>query len=142
MENVNGGIASKWNFLNFQGPNISATMMEFTTPPSYGSGVVNVGAISDDSSVILASASGESSFPTMKKDTEVDWDEPTSLKYVWKGKDAQGRDVTASLETPTGPRLDRMDVMMEVPAFVKKIVSGAVGTRPYIYQVSCASQQK
>ena len=72
----------------------------------------------------------------MKKDTEVDWDEPTTLKYVWRGKDAEGKEVTAMLEAPSGPRLDRVDVLKEVPAFVKKIVSGAAGTRPYIYQVS------
>lgn len=134
--------AAKWNFLTFQGPNISATMMEFTTPPSYGSGVVNVSGIVDDKSIILASASGESSFPTMKKDTEVDWDEPTSLKYIWRGKNSEGKDVTASLEAGTGPRLDRVDVLKEVPAFVKKIVGGAVGTRPYIYQFSGKHKMK
>ncbi|KAF8438722.1 oxidative stress survival, Svf1-like protein [Terfezia claveryi] len=128
--------ASKWNFVNFQGPNISAVMMEFTTPPSYGSGVVNVSGISNDTTIIVASASGESSFPTMKKDEEVDWDEPTTLKYVWKGKNTEGKEVTATLEAPSGPRLDRVDVLKEVPAFVKKIVSGAAGTRPYIYQFS------
>ena len=109
-------------------------MMEFTTPPSYGSSVVNVSGIASETEIIVASASGESSFPTMKKDVEVDWDEPTSLKYIWRGKDAQGRDVIATLEAESGPRLDRVDVLAEVPAFVKKIVSGAAGTRPYIYQ--------
>jgi len=128
--------AAKWNFVNFQGPNISATMMEFTTPPSYGSSVVNVSGIVTDTGVIVASASGESSFPNMKKDTEVDWDEPTSLRYLWQGKDTKGRNVMATLEAECGPRLDRMDVLAEVPVFVRKIVSGAAGTRPFIYQFS------
>jgi len=132
------GSASKWNFVNFQGPNISAVMMEFTTPPSYGSGVVNVSGISNDTTIIVASAGGESSFPTMKRDEEVDWDEPTTLKYIWRGKNAEGKEVMATLDALSGPRLDRVDVLNEVPAFVKKIVSGAAGTRPYIYQVSLA----
>ncbi len=34
-----------------------------------------------------------------------------------------------------GPRIDRVDIMAEVPKFVKQIVAGAAGTRPYIYQV-------
>ena len=29
-----------------------------------------------------------------------------------------------------------VDVMAEVPAFVKQIVAAAAGTKPYIYQVS------
>lgn len=128
--------AARWNFLNFQGPNISATMMEFTTPPSYGSTTVNVSGIASSDKLILASANGESSFPATKHDPEVDWNEPTKFKYVWRGKDAEGRDVTATLEADSGPRLDRVDVLKEVPAFVKKIVGGAVGTRPYIYQFS------
>ena len=128
-------VASKWNVLNFQGPNVSAIMMEFTTPPSYGSQTVNVSGIVDDNEIIVASASGDSSFPAMQRDTEVNWDEPTKFKYTFRGKDGKGRDDLATLEADAGPRLDRVDVLKEVPAFVKKIVSGAAGTRPYIYQV-------
>ena len=41
----------------------------------------------------------------------------------------------AVIEGPLDQRLDRIDVMAEVPGFVKKIVGAAVGTKPYIYQV-------
>ena len=33
-----------------------------------------------------------------------------------------------------GKRRDRIDVMAEVPGFIKKIAETAAGTRPYIYQ--------
>lgn len=46
--------ASKWNFIDFQGPNYSAVLMEFTTPPSYGSTVVNVGGIVSKDKIITA----------------------------------------------------------------------------------------
>jgi hypothetical protein len=43
------------------------------------------------------------------------------------------------LAGPLGDRLDRVDIMAEVPGFVKNIVAAAVGTKPYIYQ-ACARQ--
>lgn len=46
-----------------------------------------------------------------------------------------GQAVEAVLETDFEDRLDRIDVMAEVPGFVKQIVAGAAGTKPYIYQV-------
>ncbi|KAI5807262.1 oxidative stress survival, Svf1-like protein [Peziza echinospora] len=134
--------ASKWNVLNFQGPNVSAIMMEFTTPPSYGGQTVNVSGIVDDNEIIVASAAGDSSFPAIQRDKEVEWDEPTKFKYTFRGKDGKGRDVLATLEADAGPRLDRVDVLKEVPAFVKKIVSGAAGTRPYIYQYTAKQKLK
>ena len=56
----------------------------------------------------------------------------------WKsqnGTTKDGKPVEAVLEGGLGDRLDRIDVMGEVPAFVKNIVAAAAGTKPYIYQV-------
>ena len=38
------------------------------------------------------------------------------------------------MDSNLGTYTDRVDVMAEVPGFVKKIVAGAAGTKPYIYQ--------
>ncbi|KAF4126651.1 Survival factor 1 [Geosmithia morbida] len=126
--------AARWNFLDFQGPNYSAVMMEFTTPPSYGATLVNVGAVLKDGKVVTAGSANKVTHTSAKKDEESEWPEPTSVRYVWSGKDADGNDVEAVLEDSLGPRIDRVDVMAEVPGFVKKIVAGAAGTKPYIYQ--------
>ena len=40
----------------------------------------------------------------------------------------------AELKGSLGLRLDRIDVMGEMPKFVKQIVAGASGAKPYIYQ--------
>jgi len=40
----------------------------------------------------------------------------------------------ASLDAALGRNVDRVDVMAEVPSFVKNIVAGVAGTKPYIYQ--------
>jgi hypothetical protein len=129
--------AAKWNFVNFQGPNISAVMMEFTTPPSYGSTVVNVGGLVKDGEIICAGSSNSAAHKKIKGDPENDWPEPESVKFEWKGKTKDGKDVDGILEGPLDERLDRVDVMAEVPGFIKQIVAGAAGTKPYIYQV-CA----
>ncbi|KZF19333.1 oxidative stress survival, Svf1-like protein [Xylona heveae TC161] len=130
--------AARWNFVNFQAPTYSAIMMEYTTPPSYGSTVVNVGAIVKDGEIILANASGTASHTEIKGDAEADWPEPSAVKFNWKGTNKDGKEVTAELAGPLGQRLDRVDVMAEVPGFVKMIVGSVAGTRPYIYQYAPA----
>jgi Svf1-like C-terminal lipocalin-like domain len=114
-------------------------MMEYTTPASYGSTVVNVGGLVRDGEIICAGSSNSAEHTETKADTVNDWPEPTAVKFNWSGKTKDGKEVTAELAGPLGDRLDRVDIMAEVPGFVKNIVAAAVGTKPYIYQ-ACARQ--
>ncbi|KAI1337430.1 oxidative stress survival, Svf1-like protein [Xylariaceae sp. FL0016] len=126
--------AARWNFADFQGPTYSAVLMEFTTPPSYGTSVVSVGGLVKDGEIITAGSSATATHIKTKQDTENDWPEPTETKFLWTGSTEDGKSVEAVFEGTMGERQDRIDVMAEVPGFVKKIVAGAVGTKPYIYQ--------
>ncbi|KAH6635703.1 oxidative stress survival, Svf1-like protein [Chaetomium sp. MPI-SDFR-AT-0129] len=126
--------AAKWNFCNFQGPTHSAILMQFTTPPSYGSTVVNVGVIAKDGEIIVGGCKSNATHLETKSDGENDWPEPTTVKYTWTGETKDKKPVDAFIEGNLEDRLDRIDVMAEVPGFVKKIVAGASGTKPYIYQ--------
>jgi len=128
--------AAKWNFVNFQGPTYSAIMMEFTTPPSYGSTVVNVGGIVKDGEIVYAGTSNTATHTEVKGDPDNDWPEPAAVKFTWNGSTKDGKAVEALLEGSLGSRLDRVDVMGEVPGFVKTIVANAAGTKPYVYQYS------
>lgn len=127
--------AARWNFVAFQGPTLSAVMMEYTTPPSYGSTVVNVGGILRDGEIVLAGCNSTATHTSTKADSENDWPEPATIKFEWTGTTKDGKPVEAVIEGALEDRLDRIDVMAEVPGFVKKIVAGAAGTKPYIYQV-------
>lgn len=127
--------AAKWTFANFQGSRYSAVMMEYITPPSYGSTVVNVGGLIMDGQIIVAGSSNSAVHTKVKGDPENDWPEPEDIRFEWNGKTKGGETVLAVLEAPLGERLDRVDVMAEVPGFVKNIVAAAAGTKPYIYQV-------
>ncbi|KAK7719336.1 putative cell survival pathways protein [Botryosphaeria dothidea] len=126
--------AARWNFVNFQSPTYSAVMMEYTTPPSYGSTNVSVGGIATDGKIIFAGAHNTATHTEKKQDAENEWPEPLAASYVWDGKTLDGKDVHADLAGSLGPRVDRVDVMAEVPGFVKAIVASAAGTKPYIYQ--------
>lgn len=110
--------------------------MEFTTPPSYGSSVVNVGGLAQDGKIICAGASNSATHTEEVNDSETDWPEPTAVKFRWAGETKEGKSVAAEVEGKLGTRLDKIDVMAEVPGFVKMIVGGMVGTKPYIYQVN------
>lgn len=112
--------------------------MEYTTPPSYGQTVVNVGGIVKDGEIIFAGASPstKATHTEVKGDKDNDWPEPGAVAFTWDGKSQQGKEVRAQLQGSLGPRIDRVDVMGELPKFVKQIVAGAAGTKPYIYQFS------
>ena len=127
--------AAKWNFVDFQGENYSAVMMEYTTPASYGSTVVAVGAIVKDGEILIGGSDNKVTHTAFNEDKENEWPEPSAVKYEWTGKTKDGKEVKAVLEGPLEKRLDKVDVMAEVPKFVKQLVAGAVGTKPYIYQV-------
>ncbi|GAB7338681.1 hypothetical protein MBLNU457_5406t1 [Dothideomycetes sp. NU457] len=121
--------AATWNFVNFLSPTYSAIMMEFVTPPSYGSTTVNVGGIVTDGKILYAGTNNTAKHTDVKPDPDNGWPEPTAAKFTWSGNG-----VEAVLEGPYGKRVDRVDIMAEVPGFVKQIVAGAAGTKPYIYQ--------
>ncbi|KAI0152494.1 oxidative stress survival, Svf1-like protein [Hypoxylon sp. NC0597] len=126
--------AARWNFINFQGPTYSAILMEFTTPPSYGTTVVTVGGLAKDDEIITAGCNCSATHLKTKQDSENDWPEPTEIRFTWSGSTKDGKAVEASLDCSLGDRIDRIDVMAEVPGFVKNIVAAAAGTKPYIYQ--------
>ncbi|KAI9045210.1 survival factor 1 family protein [Aspergillus affinis] len=128
--------ASRWNFVNFQTPSYTAVMMEYTTPPSYGSTVVNVGAILKDGEIVYAGVDNSATHTEVTQDPESEWPEPKSIKWVWDGKSKDGKEVSAHLEGAVGKRLDRIDVMAEVPGFIKSIAGSVAGARPYIFQYS------
>ena len=109
--------------------------MEYTTPPSYGSTVVNIGGIIQDGEIICAGSANSAEHTEVKDDPENDWPEPSSVKFCWSGTTKDGRSVSAELAGSLGQRLDKVDVMSKVPGFVKSIVGGVAGTKPFIYQV-------
>ncbi|KAH7116044.1 oxidative stress survival, Svf1-like protein [Dendryphion nanum] len=127
--------AARWNFASFHSATYSAIMMEFTTPLSYGSTVVRVGAIASDGKLLFAGTSGNVKHTASKEDPQTLWPEPSAIDYHWEGKTADGKDASANISTAV-TRADRVDVMAEVPGFVKAIVASAAGTKPYIYQIS------
>jgi hypothetical protein len=110
-------------------------IMEYTTPPSYGSTVVSVGGVAKDGEIISAGSSNSVAHVETAQDSENDWPEPKAIKFEWNGKSKDDKPVHAVVEGPLGERLDRVDVMAEVPGFLKAIVGSVAGTKPYIYQV-------
>ena len=109
-------------------------MMEFTTPRSYGSTVVNVGGIATDGKLLFAGPAGPATHTQIVGDPEPGWPEPGAANYKWTGVGKDGKPIQAQLGGSLGSRMDRIDVMAEVPKFVKAIIASAAGTKPYIYQ--------
>ena len=109
--------------------------MDYTTPPSYGLTVVNVGGIAVDGKILCGGSDNTAQHTKIKADSQNDWPEPEEVKFTWNGKSKDGEVVAAVVEGSFGERLDKVDVMEKVPGFIKTLVGGVVGTKPYIYQV-------
>jgi hypothetical protein len=120
--------------MTFQADEYSAIMMEFITPPSYGSTSVIVGGIVKDGAIVHAGATNSITHLESKDDPETYWPEPVAIEYKWESSDAT---YIAELSGPIGERTDRVDVLYHIPGIIKSLVGGVVGTRPFIYQVSC-----
>ncbi|CAK9438749.1 uncharacterized protein LODBEIA_P29730 [Lodderomyces beijingensis] len=116
--------ASSWNFLNYQGDEYSAVVMEFTTPKSYAKTRVNIGILVKGDEIVEASIDNE----VIHEDPRTNdiWPVPQKITF----KFPHGGALTAQLEH----LVERVDVMAEIPQFVKNLVSNISGAKPYIYQ--------
>lgn len=130
--------ARRWNFANFQGSKLSATMMEFTTPESYGSTTVNVGGIAMNGKILCATIDNVAEHVATEIDQDTEWPEPKRIKFEWRGVTAEQIEprikVHAIIEQELTRRLERVDVLAEIPPWLKKIAHGVSGTKPFIYQ--------
>ncbi|KAH3672285.1 hypothetical protein WICMUC_004380 [Wickerhamomyces mucosus] len=125
--------AASWNFLNFHSENYSAVAMEFTTPKSYASTKVSLAFVSNDEGIILTSVNNDLKHEKQKIDEEVGWNVPQAVQFNFHGISPSDDSVEAKISGDLN-LIERVDVMSEIPAFVKNIVSGVAGTKPYIYQ--------
>lgn len=105
-------------------------MMEFTTPPSYGSSKVTIGGIAQDGKIIHAGGQEPVQHTSTKTDFETQWPAPEAAKFEWK---ADGKTV-AAISGSILPQADRVDVLAQIPSFLKMIIAQAANTKPFIYQ--------
>lgn len=135
--------AATWNFLNYHSKDHSVVVMEFTTPKSYATTKVSVAIISNNEKVIATSIDNEVIHEKTHVDEEIGWPEPNAITFKLNGIDTAATDEEIKSQTfkkfntkVSGDLtlIERVDVMNEIPTFVKNIVSGVVGTKPYIYQ--------
>lgn len=119
--------AATWDFLNYQSENYSAVVMEFTTPPSYGTTKVSLGMVlNSKGEVLVASKNIDTKHLNDKQDEESGWEVPQEISYDFDNK--------VQIKGELKNLIERVDVMAEIPGFVKSIASAASGTKPYIYQ--------
>ncbi|CDR46496.1 CYFA0S23e01574g1_1 [Cyberlindnera fabianii] len=134
--------AATWNFLNFHGEKLSCVLMEFTTPKSYASTKVTLAFVANDEGIVCASINNDSLHQKIQPDEEVGWPKPSAIEFDIHGVDpaatdaevAEGKKTVEAKVSGDLTLIERVDVMAEIPQFVKNIVSGVAGTKPYIYQ--------
>ncbi|AET37555.1 Svf1p Ecym_1320 [Eremothecium cymbalariae DBVPG len=133
--------ARSWNFLNFHSEEYSVILMEFTTPKSYENTEVSIGILCDKNSVLAVTVDNKVEHLDASVDS-VGWPVPKAISIDFQGVSASITDneidtapkISANMEGQLSCLVERVDVMAEIPNFVKNIVSGVAGAKPYIYQ--------
>ncbi|KAG1308003.1 hypothetical protein G6F64_006367 [Rhizopus arrhizus] len=132
-------IASNWNFINFQSKEASIGMMQFQTTKQYGSVNINQGSLVLNGKLICVSVDNHVELMDLEKDSETEYDIPKRVKLTWKGKtikEEEGdeiKDVTIVMVVDIKNLIDKIDVLAEIPYFIRKFVQTFV-VKPYIYQ--------
>lgn len=125
--------AKAWNFLNFQSETYAAVQMEFTTPRSYASTKVNIAILATNDKILSCSINNSIVHEQAKVD-EVGWPVPKAITFNFDGVDADNKPVVGKVSGDLTNLVERVDVLAEIPQFIKNIASGVSGTNPYIYQ--------
>ncbi|ORX45285.1 oxidative stress survival, Svf1-like protein [Hesseltinella vesiculosa] len=132
-------IASNWNFVDFQSPEAAVSMMQFQTTKQYGAVNINQGSLVFREKLVCVSVDNQVELLDLEKDPDTDYDIPRRIKLTWKGKtikenDAdEPKDVYVEMIVPVKNLIDKIDVLAEIPWFLKKLVQTFV-VKPYIYQ--------
>jgi len=142
---------------------VSAIQMEFTTIDAYGkrgagSGFakVNVGSVVVGGK--LATVTAQTTWPGEDQkegvvskathahqvlDPDTGYQQPAEITFEWSGPSVvSGSEgtveakVVVNVGPPSAPNglIEKVDVLAEIPTFVKAVVSYVAGTKPYIYQ--------
>ena len=140
--------AKAWNFVYVHTPEHTALLIEYITPKSYANTKVTVGVVTSKDDVMMLSLDNNYEHLNPEID-EVGWPVPHNIRVEFNGVSKDVTDeqvengtftekdkVTAVIEAPLKNMVERVDVMGEIPGFVKNIVSGIAGTNPFIYQYS------
>lgn len=125
--------AKAWNFLDFQSESHSAVQMEFTTPMSYANTKVNIAILTSNDKILSCSINNE----VVHENPEIDetgWPVPKAITFNFDGLSDDNKKVVGKVHGDLITLVERVDVMAEIPQFIKNIASGVSGTKPYIYQ--------
>ncbi|CAO3645756.1 unnamed protein product [Cunninghamella blakesleeana] len=133
-------IASNWNFVNFQADDAAISMMQFQTTKQYGSVNINQGSLVFKDKLVCVSVDNHVELLDLQKDEETEYDIPQRIKLTWKGKtikeegkEDEIKDVHVEMIVTVKNLVDKIDVLAEIPWFLKKLVQTFV-VKPYIYQ--------
>ncbi|KAI8341088.1 oxidative stress survival, Svf1-like protein [Chlamydoabsidia padenii] len=132
-------IASNWNFVNFQAPEAALSMMQFQTTKQYGAVNINQGSLVLHDKLICVSIDNHVELLDLEKDEDTEYDIPRRIKLTWKGKTIKEegaedvKDVSVEMIVTIKNLVDKIDVLAEIPWFLKKLVQTFV-VKPYIYQ--------
>ncbi|KAI7852828.1 oxidative stress survival, Svf1-like protein [Circinella umbellata] len=133
-------IASNWNFCTFHSQEASLSMMQFQTTKQYGAININQGSIVLNGKLISVSVENHVELLDLAKDEETEYDIPQKIKLTWKGKtikeegdEEPAKDVHVEMVVTVKNLVDKIDVLNEIPWFLKKLVQTFV-VKPYIYQ--------
>ncbi|KAJ3075139.1 putative cell survival pathways protein [Podochytrium sp. JEL0797] len=126
---------SRWNFVNFQNEADALMLYEFDLPKSGDSSgiVTSQGCIVRNGKTFAITTDNRALHVQTATDPMSKYDIPTQILAVWKGKTLDdGVDVKIEISTMLDNNLERIDVLAELPFFLRKLIQKFV-TAPFVF---------
>lgn len=146
-------LASRWNFADFQSipkspeeDQVSLIMMEFTTTAQHKHAKVNAGSIVVNGELVAVTMGGppqvtdgnKAEHQDLALDKDTGYNAPKTVSFEWSGPAIAdpSKTVKANIKLDATQGLaEKVDVLAEIPYFIKKVVNVVSGAKPYVYQV-------
>ena len=123
------------NVTKIDQPIRSLFMIQMQSSPAYNGEVINYGYYFDGKKLrAVTSKDNEIIYSKIKCDRETGYCVPEHFDYRWNGVDMEGKLFKAVVSGTPSSRIARIDLLENLPMFLRKIVESLCPARPYIYQ--------
>ncbi|KND01341.1 uncharacterized protein SPPG_03153 [Spizellomyces punctatus DAOM BR117] len=127
--------AARWSFANFQTEKDALLMYQYELCRGYGYDfdARSEGALVLDNKIVAVTLNNFATLLNKSYDSFSGYEVPSEVSYRWEGEAKDGRPVKIEMKVALTHLLDKIDLLSELPFFVRKFIQTCI-TAPFVYQ--------